>query len=108
MSESPVVLTSIDEGEFRPLPQTFRQGGFVLEQMKREHDVAIYAKSKFPSHVWYEVIIIRGKQAYTIGENFCEAAEVYPSADQWGRYGFTYPNYPEAYHKFKNLLRARK
>jgi hypothetical protein len=88
---------------YKPLPKEFRRGGFDYRQIAREGNVAIYEQSwsgcSNPS-VCYEVIRIRYREGFQIGEKSVEPYEIYPNADAWGVDGFTSTNRDKAWAKF--------
>ena len=87
---------------YRPLPTRFRHKGFDYRQIVCEGDAAIYEQRwngcAEPS-VCYEVIRIRRRDGFHIGEKFIEPYEVYPNSDAWGADGFTFTNGNKAWAK---------
>jgi hypothetical protein len=85
------------------LPIRFRHNGFDYRQIAREGDAAIYeqrwAGCAEPS-VCYEVIRIRRRDGFQIGEKFIEPYEVYPNSNAWGADGFTFTDRCKAWDKF--------
>jgi hypothetical protein len=85
------------------LPTRFRHTGSDYRQIAREGDTAIYeqhwADGAEPS-VCYEVIRIRRRNGFQIGEKFIEPYEVYPNSDAWGADGFTFNDRNKAWAKF--------
>jgi hypothetical protein len=73
---------------YKPLPKEFRRDGFTYRQIAREGNAAIYEQTwggcSNPS-ICYEVIRIRRREGFQIGEKFVEAYEVYPNTNSWGR-----------------------
>jgi len=92
---------------YRPLPTRFRHNGFDYWQIGREADAAIYEQRwtgcAEPS-VCYEVIRIRRRDGFQIGEKFIEPYEVYPNSDAWGVDGFTFTNGNNAWAKFFEIV----
>ena len=88
---------------YRPLPKETRRDGFNYFQIAREGDVALYEQRwtgcAEPS-VCYEVIRIRRRNGFQIGEKFIEPYEVYPNSDAWGVDGFTFTDRDQAWAKF--------
>lgn len=76
----------------KPVKTKFERNGYVFEQIKRVGDVAIYSQKR-PGQVsdgHYEVVRIRRRSARkAFGVQF-EAGEYYPSAEEWGVFGWTY------------------
>ena len=74
-----------------PLPTTLHGGGFQRTQIFRDGNYAIYEKTLTdnPEIGWHEVIIIKTHDGREIGGVTYPAAEVYPSASQWGLLGWT-------------------
>jgi hypothetical protein len=88
---------------YRALPTRFRHNGFEYRQIAREGNAAIYEQRwtgcAEPS-VCYEVIRIRRRDGFQIGEKFIEPYEVYPNSDAWGVDGFTVTDRNKALDKF--------
>jgi len=88
---------------YRPLPTRFRRNGFDYRQITRKVDAAIYEQHwtgcADPS-VCYEVIRIRRRDGFQIGEKFIEPYEVYPNTAAWGIDGFTFTDRNKAWDKF--------
>ena len=91
---------------YKPLPKEFRHSRFTYRQIAREDDVAIYEQTwngcRNPS-ICYEVIRIRRRDAFQIGDRFVEAAEVYPNSDAWGSDGFTFTDEEAASAKLSKM-----
>jgi hypothetical protein len=91
----------------KPLPVQFRRGGFEYRQIAREGNAAIYEQTwsgcAEPS-VCYEVIRIRRRGGFQIGDRFVEPAEVYPSSGVWGVDGFTLTDKDAAFAKLRELV----
>jgi len=86
------------------LPNEFRKSGFYFRLVKRQGDKAIYSKSRaggVGKH--YEVIKIREHDEYVMGGVTIPAGESYPSSEQWGRLGYTYPTLEEAEERFNRI-----
>ena len=73
---------------YKPLPKEFRRDGFAFRQIAREGNAAIYEQRwtgcAEPS-VCYEVIRIRRRDGFHIGDKFFSRAEVYPNSGSLGR-----------------------
>jgi hypothetical protein len=91
---------------YKPLPKEFRRGGFTYRQIVRERDAAIYEQTwngcRNPS-VCYEVIRIRRRDGFQIGNKFVEPYEVYPKSEAWGVDGFTLADKDAAFAKLREL-----
>jgi len=91
---------------YRPLPEKFGREGFHYRQIARDEVAAIYAKRwtgcAEPS-LSYEVIRIRRRDGFQIGEKFIEPAEVYPKSEAWGVDGFTFTDRNKAWAKFSEI-----
>ena len=91
---------------YRPLPTRFQRDGFDFRQIAREGNAAIYEQTwsgcAEPS-ACYEVIRIRRRDGFRIGDRFIEPAEVYPNSDAWGVDGFTFTDKDAAYTKLTEV-----
>ena len=100
------------------LPKEIGKGKFVLKQYARKGKYALYelwlkdehiacrAKADPPEGdvvIGYEVIIIRRKKACEIMGTEYPAKEIYPSPEEWGRFGWTYNNFRDANAHLKQL-----
>jgi len=92
----------------KPLLTQFRRDGFKYRQIAREGNAAVYEQSwsgcPNPS-VCYEVIRIRRRDGFQIGDRFVEAAEVYPNSEAWGVDGFTFTDKDAAFTKLREVCR---
>jgi hypothetical protein len=88
---------------YKLLTKEFRRGGFQYRQIAREGNAAIYEQAwpgcaePSPS---YEVVRIRHREGFQIGNRFVRAAEVYPNSEAWGVDGFTFTNRNKAWVRF--------
>jgi hypothetical protein len=91
---------------YKRLPLQFRRSGFTYRQIAREGNAAIYEQTwsgcRNPS-ISYEVIRIRRRDGFQIGDRFVEAAEVYPNSEAWGLDGFTVTDKDAAFAKLREL-----
>jgi hypothetical protein len=88
-----------------PLPSLIRKGGFELTMIKRVGQVAIYRQhlpGGNPEHDAYEVILPQVRNTNHEGEPV-EPYEAYPSAESWGKKGWTFTGLAKAVQKFKQL-----
>lgn len=88
----------------KTLPLEIPKNKFLLRQIRREGVAAIYAQHQESGRVQgYEVIRIReGKEWSAFGKTY-PAAEIYPSSEQWGTYGWTYSCLADAERRFRKL-----
>lgn len=95
----------------KPLPVEFTENGFVHRQIKRRGMLAIYERTKGAS-VHFEVIRIGAHDGRKITDpktgktTEIAPAETYPTANQWGSLGWTYPDEDRARAKFSELEAA--
>lgn len=101
----------------KPLPEEFKKKGFSHRLERRCKNVAIYKRWKNVETPHWEVVLIRVAPAskFTVDEvkngqireRTIERpeSEVYPSSEQWGSMGFTYPDESSALTKFNSLLK---
>jgi len=96
------------KSHYRPLPKQFWRDGFNYQLLAREGDGAIYKQTwhDCPDRApCYEVIRIRQRAAFCIGDRFVEPAEVYPNSKAWGTDAFTLTDQDTAFAKLR-LLRS--
>ena len=92
---------------YKPLPTRFRRDGFDYRQIGREVHAAIYEQmwsGCSNQSVCYEVVRVRRRAGFQIGERFVEPAEVYPNSDAWGMDGFTLTDKDAAFVKLRQLV----
>jgi hypothetical protein len=91
---------------YKRLPLQFRCAGFSYRQIARERDAAIYEQRwtgcAEPS-VAYEVIRIRRREGFHMGNRFVGPAELYPNSKAWGTHGFTFVDKDAAFAKLREL-----
>jgi hypothetical protein len=91
---------------YKPLPTQFRRDGFQYRQIAREGDAAIYEQKwtgcAEPS-VGYEVIRIRRRAEFQIGDRWVPPAEVYPKSEAWGVDGFAVTDKEAAFAKLREI-----
>src|SRR5262249_61604505 len=88
---------------YKPLRKEFQRAGFNYRQIAREGDVALYEQrwTGCPdAAVCFEVIRVRRREGFRIGDRFVEPAEVYPPSERWGVDGFTFTDRNKAWDKF--------
>jgi hypothetical protein len=96
---------------YKPLPTRFRRDGFDYRQIAWEGDAAIYAQTWSgcsDASVCYEVIRIRRREGFQIDGRLVAPAEVYPSSGAWGVDGWTLQNKESAFHKLREIIKARQ
>jgi hypothetical protein len=82
-----------------PLPTTFSDATFTYTQLARSRCCAIYHQQHTHSGISrYDVIDVR----------VWDGKECYPTADEWGQFGWTFPTLPEAEVQFRKLLSRPK
>jgi len=94
---------------YKPLAKEFRSGGFMYRQIAREANLAIYEQSwtsGLNRSVCYEVIRIRRRDGFAVGDRFVEPAEVYPNSEAWGVDGFTMQHKDSAFAKLRRGFRG--
>jgi hypothetical protein len=88
------------------LPKEFRHDGFTYRQIARQGNAAIYEQTwngcSNPS-VCYEVVRIRRREGFQVGDRFVEPAEIYPNSETWGTDGFTFTDKDAAFAKLREL-----
>jgi hypothetical protein len=88
---------------YKLLAKEFRRGGFQYRQIARRGNTAIYEQAWLgcvEPNPCYEVVRIRHRQGFQIGNRFVNAAEVYPNSEAWGVDGFTFTNGNKARDRF--------
>jgi len=93
------------------LPARFRCDGFDYRQIAREGDAAIYEQiwsGCLNPSVCYEVIRIRRRDGFEIGDRFVEAAEVYPNSEAWGVDGWTVQHKDAAFLRLQEIRTSHK
>jgi hypothetical protein len=91
----------------KPLPTRFRRDRFEFRQIAREGNAAIYEQTWSGCaelSISYEVIRVRRRDGFQIGERFVEPAEIYPKAEAWGVDGFTLTDKDAAFAKLRKLV----
>ena len=92
---------------YKPLPKEFRRDGFDYRQIAREANAAIYEQiwdgCSNPA-VCYEVIRIRHREGFQIGDRFVEPAEVYPNSEAWGVDSWTMQDKEAAFRKLREAV----
>jgi hypothetical protein len=96
---------------YKPLPKRFRHDGFDYRQIAREKAAAIYEQTRqgCPNCCAYEVIRIRRREGFQIGQRFIEPAEVHPNSEACGVDGWTLTDKESAFRKLREInARARR
>ena len=95
--------SSKEHHSYKPLSKEFQRDGFNYRQIAREGHVALYEQrwTGCPDPaVCFEVIRVRCREGFQIGNRFVEPAEVYPASELWGLNGFTFADRDKAWAKF--------
>ena len=94
---------------YKPLPKEFRRDGFVYRQIAREGIAAINEQIRKGNEdsAAFEVIRIRQREGFQIGERFVESTEVYPNSEAWGVGGWTAEDKDTAFRKLQTLVVER-
>lgn len=92
----------------RVLPESFTKLGWNHQLEWRDGKVAIYRRSKEDHHPHWEVIVIREQQEKEVNGIRYEHAEIYPSSEQFGTFGFTHQSLEVAKAKAETLVEAIK
>lgn len=82
----PVIAT---EPAMIPLPTEFSRHGYDYKQVERSDNVAIFEQSFEGEFVAFEVFRIKKEKERNIMGKIYPPAEVVPSTEKWGTYGFT-------------------
>jgi hypothetical protein len=87
------------------LPAQFRDGEFDYRQIYRETDFATYQQTwkGNKDSAAFEVIRIRHREGFQIGDRFVEPAEIYPNSETWGVNGWTALNKEAAFRKLREI-----
>jgi len=91
---------------YKLLPRQFRRDGFNYQQIAREENAAIYEQrwnGRSNPCVSYEVIRIRRREGFQIGNRFIPPAEVYPRSERWGESGWTFCNKDAAFAALREI-----
>lgn len=83
------VLNRLKMATIKPLPLEFQKHGYDYKQIERSEHVAIYSQSYEGEFVAYEVFRIKKEKERNIMGKIYPPAEVVPSTEKWGIYGFT-------------------
>ena len=87
----------------KPLKDEYVKDGLLRRVCRREGDVAIASVLLGEKIVGFEVWRIGSHDGYEIAGNVIEAAETPPPTSEWGRMGWSYDNWRDAYKKLKEL-----
>jgi hypothetical protein len=91
---------------YKPLPTRFQHGGFDYRQIYRKSDFAIYQQTwnGNENSAAFEVIRIRHREGFQIGDRFVEPAEIYPNSEAWGVDGWSALNKEAAFRKLREIV----
>jgi hypothetical protein len=87
----------------KPLPDTFRKGGYDYQRVARDGDVAIYAQSQGERIYAHEVVIVQRYPDYEMMGKLIAAHEAFPSTESWGSQGWTCTSLTEACRKMSDV-----
>jgi len=73
----------------QPLPETFTRGDYHYRMVERTDKTAIFEQLFEGTHVAFEAILIKKEKERNIMGKKYPPAEVFPSTEKWGTYGFT-------------------
>lgn len=90
----------------KTLPIEFTAHKSTFKMLSRVGDTALYERSSKAGNKEWEVVKIRIKKEQTIGEYEYPEQEQYPSASQWGVYGWTSMSLENAKKKFEEVCIA--
>ena len=77
--------------DMEPLPLSFRDRGFLYEQVERQGEVALYSQTNHSGIVRYEVIRIRIQREHTWPNGTTTPEkEAYPGSNSWGTLAWTF------------------
>jgi hypothetical protein len=90
----------------KKIEKEFTSKNFLLKQIHREGDFAIYERfhETSPDNKHYEVVKIQSHNGYVIAGQKYPASEFYPSSNAWGADGYTCINKKSAYEKLDKMV----
>jgi hypothetical protein len=92
----------------KPLPRTFRIGGWDFTTVERIGDVVLLRKvHPDVTRPAYEVAIVQKHETYTIGGCVVEAHEAMPGTEAFGRLAWAPSSFDAARRRFAALVAAR-
>ena len=93
----------------RPLPETFRIGGWDFTLVERVGDVVL-ARKVHPDvpRAAYEVAIVQRHETYTIAGTTVPAHEAMPGTETFGRLAWAPADLPTARARFEAVKAARR
>lgn len=93
----------------KPLPETFRQGGFDFRILWRRGRVALLVKRKpRQKSESFEVVLIQERAEEKICGHDYLARETMPKSESWGTEGFTFTTRADAESRFERLATRRE
>jgi hypothetical protein len=88
----------------KPLPKTFKSGGFHFKQLMREGNVALFAKAKpHFTRESYEVVVVQQRPGGVFKGKPFPPHESMPPSESWGRLGWSYSDKESATRRFSQL-----
>lgn len=91
------------------IPDTYAKNGYHYRLVKRTDRGAIYSQSTVPNlplngkACAYEVVRVRVRTERQFGAVTINAGEYLPSTNDWGRYGWTFPDLEGAEAKLAEI-----
>ncbi|MFW6272681.1 MAG: hypothetical protein ACOC2U_02740 [bacterium] len=83
----------------------FKKYNTYYSLVKREKDVAIFSLSYDQKNiVGYDTVIVQKNPQFEINGNIIPAKEAIPSAEMWGKKGWSWKTLDAAENKMKELL----
>jgi hypothetical protein len=87
----------------------FLKQGFKYTQVKRTRHLAIYHQQLINGRAEYwEVWVIKIREARTIGDTFLPRTESAPGPEDWGVFGWTFYTFQGADFRFNELLQHQR
>jgi hypothetical protein len=111
LGENTILITNMNTITYKPLETDFTKNQFRLRQIRREGDIAIFHRTAVAGGIHpvafdggFETIVVSRHDGYQISGVVMEPAECYPSNEQWGAKGWSYPTLFAADQKYERLL----
>ena len=92
----------------KPLPKEFHRDGFAYREILRATSTAIYEQVWIgSSNRCFEVIRVRCRSGFAIGETLIEPYEIYPNSRAWGTDAWTVQDKESAFRKFREVANSQ-
>jgi hypothetical protein len=90
----------------KDIPAVYEKYGYIFRLLQREDKVAIYSQSRPGSEepAAFEVVRVRFRAARQTPHCTFEAGYHLPSAEEWGRQGWTFPTLRLARDRLASIL----